>query len=240
MRLCLLTLAALAEGVALSVGSVRRGTMLCDVPSPTLLLDCSTARQREGLDGAALDAALASGVLAQLTDLVYVHTRVMRGRDPSAGAVGSTTRSGTDVPVEVELAVLDATAEQCGEEAYVGLGMNNHYTGGYYWGRSSGPGAAMEAPGMRLVADDAGALRLLRVGNSNDGKRSEWCEFLRRGDTLQLVVAPSRLSAFDMLIGVCRDGDRGVPKGAEPIVEAVWARDAADGGWIRQDNTATM
>jgi len=49
----------------------------------------------------------------------------------------------------------------------------------------------MEAPGIAYSAKE-GSLSWKNEGgpiesNSNDGKRSEWCNFLRIGDTVQLV-----------------------------------------------------
>ena len=61
--------------------------------------------------------------------------------------------------------------------------------------------------------------------NSNDGKRSEWADFLAVGDTVQLVpydVTKVLLeSPFHRLVGVRRLGR---PLGADPIVEQVWKR----------------
>jgi hypothetical protein len=79
------------------------------------------------------------------------------------------------------------------------LGLNNHHVGSYYWARSAGAGAAMEAPGIELlVVDDddssSGGCQLHWAStlgptacNSNDGKRSEWVNFLRPGDQVQLI-----------------------------------------------------
>ena len=51
------------------------------------------------------------------------------------------------------------------------------------------------ATGVSLSADaDDNSLQLLRVDNSNDGKRSEWCEFLRAGDQVRSLGA-SRVGA---------------------------------------------
>ncbi|EOD37740.1 hypothetical protein EMIHUDRAFT_251966 [Emiliania huxleyi CCMP1516] len=207
--------------------ALRAGMMLCDVPTPALLLDCTTARQR-GLTAAALNACLGSGDSGGLSDLVYVHCSVLIGRKPRDGAIGSTTVAGADCPsaapdASVVLANLDATLEQCGGAgAFLGLGVNNHYTGGYYWGRSSGPGAAMPAPGVRVAVGAAGSVALLRVANSNDGKRSEWCEFLAPGDQCQLVPGNEDEAALRSL-GVCC-------LGAEPVVEAAWTRRAGRQG----------
>jgi hypothetical protein len=65
--------------------------------------------------------------------------------------------------------------------------------------------------------------------NSNDGKRSEWADFLRVGDTVELVpYSPSKVllkSPFQRLIGVRRLGR---PLGADPIVEQIWMRSKND------------
>ena len=84
----------------------------------------------------------------------------------------------------------------------------------------------MEAPGVALAGEAQGALRLVRVENSNDGKRSEWCEFLTKNDQVQIVPASAEaaLAAFDTIVGVTRDGHRGIPRGAEPMIEAAWTR----------------
>ena len=214
------------------------GTMLCDVPTPALVVDCTTARRQRGIS--ILENI--SPFSPALQGLLFVHTSVTSGRDISFGAVGATTRGSTgyfmkgtrEVVGDIVLASLDAP--HCGGSAYVGLGLNNHFTGGYYWGRSSGPGAALPAPGVGVVFAESGLLQLVRTEddeNSNDGKRSEWCDFLQRGDQLQLVVKPEELATagFDMLVGVCRDGDGNVPRGAEPRVEALWTRDR--GSWVR-------
>ena len=135
------------------------------------------------------------------------------------------------------LATLDCTKRQAGgTEAFLGLGMNNHFTPGYYWGRSTGPGAAMPAPGVALRSDaEEALLRLVRLENSNDGKRSEWCEFLTKNDQVQIVPASAEaaLAAFDTIVGVTRDGHRGIPRGAEPMIEAAWTRSGAGAVWER-------
>ena len=164
-----------------TLGALRLGLFLCDVPTPALILDHSTAATWCGLTEDALDAAINTEP-SSLIDLIYTHTAVVSGRDQSAGAVGLTTMQGAlyeDNKAQVVLANLDCSADDVGGlQSFVGLGLNNHLTGGYYWGRASGPGAAMPAPGVKLAgsSDGAGRLSLLRVDNSNDGKRSEWCE----------------------------------------------------------------
>ena len=223
----------------LPVSSLVAGMMLCDIPSPALVLDCTTGRQR--CSARELDAALAhptdASAAALLRDLLYVHTSVVRGRDASLGAVGSVSERAEPVVV----AEVDATYQQVGgSDCFAALGLNNHFTGGYYWGRSSGPGAAMPAPGIEVrpsasATTGGSPLQLLRIGNTNDGKRSEWCEFLVKGDTLQIVPGSLETSfaAFDVLVGLTRDGDKQVPRGAEPIVEACWTS-CDGGGWTRE------
>ena len=222
---------------AMLVG-IARGMCLCDVPTPALLLDHSTAATWRGISPRELDAALNDANAELLSDLLFVHTATVAGRDAEAGAVGTVPAYGfgRTTPAEpVVLATLDCTKRQAGgAEAFLGLGMNNHFTPGYYWGRSTGPGAAMPAPGVALRSDaEEALLRLVRLENSNDGKRSEWCEFLTPQDQMQLVVPVGALGAFDTVVGVTRDGQRGVPRGAEPIVEACWTRDASSGVWGR-------
>ena len=162
-----------------ALGALRLGLFLCDVPTPALILDHSTATKWCGLTEAMLDDAL-NMEPSSLQDVIYTHTAVISGRDQSAGAVGLTTVQGACYEnTQVVLANLDCNVDDVGGlQSFVGLGLNNHLTGGYYWGRASGPGAAMPAPGVKLVRspDEAGRLSLLRVDNSNDGKRSEWCE----------------------------------------------------------------
>ena len=68
--------------------------------------------------------------------------------------------------------------------------------------------------------------------NSNDGKRSEWADFLNVGDTVQLipedVSSVLKESRFSTLLGVRRIGR---PLGADPIVEQVWVRSDDSNGW---------
>ena len=227
--------AAAAADLMRLLDVLKMGMFLCDVPTPCMVLDHSTAQTWKGLTDvtASLNNAADDELL---NDLIYLHTSVLSGRE-SCTAVGQTTLSGVaGVSERVVLARLDCGLDAAGGDgAYCGLGLNNHFTGGYYWGRASGPGAAMPAPGVELVADGA-TCQLVRVANSNDGKRSEWCEFLRRNDQLQIVPpTPQAIlasSVHDVLVGVRRVGE-GVPPGAEPIVDAMWQRLPDGGGWSR-------
>jgi len=134
---------------------------------------------------------------------------------------------------------------------YLGLGLANHHVAGYYWGRSLGRGAAAPAIGVSVVPR-ADVLQLLwarrrrvviaeappylpsaMATNSNDGKRSEWCDFLQCGDCVQLVPRDSTVANLLLrlalskntagssvpVVGVRREG---LPRGADPVVEKVW------------------
>ncbi|KAL7436065.1 hypothetical protein ACHAXH_003758 [Discostella pseudostelligera] len=122
----------------------------------------------------------------------YIHSSVIRARED--------VLLGMDDPISTFLAELDVDCNLCGDDgARLVLGLNNHHVGSYYWARSAGGGSSMEAPGVIFgssggsqSAGSRGILRWINEGgpeacNSNDGKRSEWVNFLRRGDTVQLV-----------------------------------------------------
>ena len=123
----------------------------------------------------------------------YLHSSVIRAQEDAI--------PGNDSPLSTFLAEIDLTPELCGGDAQLVLGLNNHHVGGYYWARSAGAGSSMEAPGVYFGSGDdteekntKGILRWLSeegptACNSNDGKRSEWVNFLRAGDTVQLVPA---------------------------------------------------
>lgn len=184
----------------------------------------------------------------------YLHTTVIRGREDAL--------SGQDDPVETFLAELDLDPFLCipklsdkkgdvdllsssSPVAKLVLGLNNHHVGSYYWARSVGSGSSMEAPGVKYgeeINDKhshyKGTLRWEEEGgptvcNSNDGKRSEWVNFLRVGDTVQLVPT----SGQDVLMAFAKKSDieneirpirifgvslEGRPIGSEPEVLCEW------------------
>jgi len=100
----------------------------------------------------------------------------------------------------------------------------------------------MDAIGVEFVdaGDDKGVLCWEDEGgpmacNSNDGKRSEWVNFLRRGDTVQLVPMGSSgedalLAFLDMAGGGCIFGVSSEcrPLGSEPEVVCVWKRESKE------------
>ena len=90
---------------------------LCDVPTPALVLDHSTASMSRGLTASALDEILnidGGGDEHPLADLIYIHTSVLSGRE-STTAVGQTTLSGVaDGSERVVLARIDASLDDAG------------------------------------------------------------------------------------------------------------------------------
>ena len=120
--------------------------------------------------------------------------------------------------------------------AHLVLGLNNHHVISYYWARSAGGGAAMEAPGVVVVYDAATSSTSSPVQirwaspegyaacNSNDGKRSEWVQYLKEGDQIQL--RPNNVEAIlrsatlrESIYGITMSGR---PLGSEPIVVCKW------------------
>jgi hypothetical protein len=153
--------------------------------------------------------------------LCYLHASVVTPRD------AATTQNQNPA----FLATLDLLPNVAAELV---LGLNNHHVGSYYWARAAGAGAAMEAPGVVLDALTATLQWQSEQGpmacNSNDGKRSEWVNFLRVGDQVQL--RPLQLDAQDVLAiyyGNANNTPRifGVssknrPMGSEPSVVCEW------------------
>ena len=57
-----------------SARALAAGMLLCDVPTPALLVDHSTAAAWRGLSPDALDAALNAASSDSLADMLYIHT----------------------------------------------------------------------------------------------------------------------------------------------------------------------
>mmetsp|Transcript_33550 Transcript_33550/g.98856 ORF Transcript_33550/g.98856 Transcript_33550/m.98856 type:complete len:272 (-) Transcript_33550:726-1541(-) len=173
-------------------------------------------------------------ILLDLTDkadeaaLAYFHASVVRSR--------SDVEDDDNFRAETFLAELDLPLSLCGSDgARLVLGLNNHHVGSYYWARSAGAGSSMDAIGIQFIDDtcgDKGVLCWEDEGgpiacNSNDGKRSEWCNFLRPSDTVQLVPMGSSgedalvafLEKFGCIYGVSSEGR---PMGSEPEVVCRW------------------
>jgi hypothetical protein len=167
-----------------------------------------------------IDTVTASGIIC----CGYVHCSVTQSFIDS---------DGIDV-VELDLPSRLLGDVECSELQLV-LGVNNHHVGSYYWARSAGSGAAMEAPGIVLSHAGGGASDSVTTSdrntvlqwqspclvdcNSNDGKRSEWVRFLRPGDQVQLRPLTSRATRILLeqlpLYGISLAGR---PLGSEPIV----------------------
>jgi hypothetical protein len=230
---------------------VRTGALLSDLPTPSLLLELSLA---EGALGDSLDEIL-SHPQQQLEEdgsflldgSLFIHTQVTDTslRDAITQEEGS---GKSHVICQVDAA---SPGEQLlSGGAYLGIGLANHHVGGYYWARGMGIGASLPAHGIAFRASTStnnagGELYWKKRGpgsnamettdessNSNDGKRSEWADFLSVGDTVQLVphnamevLNPD--SPFSTLLGVRRIGR---PLGADPIVEKIWIR--TETGWV--------
>lgn len=158
--------------------------------------------------------------------ICYLHSRVVRGRDQSDANSNSNNDSSTFL---AEIDLVDTNGAQ------LCLGLNNHHVGSYYWARSAGSGAAMEAPGVLYTAEsdggdgNTGVLQWEAAGgpqecNSNDGKRSEWVNFLRINDNVQLVPLEVEASLIEFLAQgrVFGVSSTGRPLGSEPQVVCEW------------------
>lgn len=127
-------------------------------------------------------------------------------------------------------------------DAHLVLGLNNHHVGSYYWARSAGAGAAMEAPGVQLVTHHHGQSSISSTAalqwisdqgftdcNSNDGKRSEWVPFLKAGDQVQLIPHDVKAAVDSLTVSnnystiiIYGVSNQGRPLGSEPIVVCQW------------------
>mmetsp|Transcript_16371 Transcript_16371/g.33613 ORF Transcript_16371/g.33613 Transcript_16371/m.33613 type:complete len:325 (-) Transcript_16371:231-1205(-) len=193
----------------------------------------------------------------------YIHSTVIRAREDAI--------EGRDDPISTFLAEIDLDPSLCSNSATLVLGLNNHHVGSYYWARSAGAGSSMEAPGVwfghgsrntdscesenkvKSRCSRGGILRWLDDGgptlcNSNDGKRSEWVNFLRKGDTVQLVPTDGQDAIMQFVKRYCEKmidrivpmkdmndsgndsssirffgiSSEGRPLGSEPVVVCEW------------------
>mmetsp|Transcript_26662 Transcript_26662/g.67670 ORF Transcript_26662/g.67670 Transcript_26662/m.67670 type:complete len:214 (-) Transcript_26662:7-648(-) len=196
---------------------------LSDVRTPTLVIDVDAiARDRslEQLVALGVDAELE----AELGPAAYLHTRV------AASSLQRRPRYHKDA--SYALARLDTPLPAGG--AYLAMGLNNDYDASYYWARHAGPSSRAAVPGIGVREGDLGLAEIFRLSEEegrrqgnlqpNDGKWSEWCEFLKPGDQVDLVPT-SALAALraagGALCGISR-ADR--PLGAEPEVLGTWTR----------------
>jgi hypothetical protein len=191
------------------------------------------------------DAFDVSQYSGQQSALGYLHSSVTRARETKGESDGDEADQSSDSS-ETYLAELDLSINLTTPRAQLVMGINNHHVGSYYWARSAGMGASMEAPGILFREsksdhlgnnDKAGELCWQGDGplecNSNDGKRSEWVNFLRVGDLVQLLP---ECFEDDIMSFVERyqDGDssdncriygfssKHRPLGSEPVVTCEW------------------
>jgi hypothetical protein len=140
----------------------------------------------------------------------YIHSKVIRSREQKRVTDADTFLVELDVPENTW--------------AHLVLGLNNHHTISYYWGRSAGMGASMEAPGVKLH----GSCLLWESAtgfadcNSNDGKRSEWVNFLRSGDQVQLKAENDEAAILLFQHSIYGVSAKNRPLGSEPIVVCDW------------------
>ena len=156
---------------------------------------------------------MASGVNAELEaelgPAAYLHTRV------AASSLQRRPRYHKDA--SYALARLDTPLPAGG--AYLAMGLNNDYDASYYWARHAGPSSRAAVPGIGVREGDLGLAEIFRLSEEegrrqgnlqpNDGKWSEWCEFLKPGDQVDLVPT-SALAALraagGALCGISRAG----------------------------------
>jgi hypothetical protein len=229
----------------LATTNLVAGLLLSDLPTPSLVLDVQSIQRQIGTEAlpplvlrqhnAVLMPMNPVGGLQVDTDkapidvlgdnyrpLSYLHCKVTRGREEADPVL--------DDPTSSFLAEIDLKPSLY-DKAKLVLGLNNHHVGSYYWARAAGAGAAMEAPGILFDTSnpERGALRWDSNDgptdcNSNDGKRSEWVNFLRKSDTVQLLpenaeIAVHRFAQEAMVYGI---SSKGRPMGSEPEVVCTW------------------
>ena len=169
---------------------------------------------------------------------MYIHTRVTRRLIDSTRPGATSGRLGGGRyhrDASYVIASLDAQLPPGG--AYLGMGLNNHWDADYYWARSAGKNSNRPAPGIGVRAGDDGLAQVVRLSEEqatntlanmggiqpNDGKWSEWVEFLQPGDELDLVVHSPAAAICEapggIIIGISRSSR---PLGAEPYVWKQW------------------
>lgn len=225
---------------------VKQGKLLSDVPTPCLIMELSLAENAaRGID---IDEVLShdDNTDVSFEGCLYVHTKVTDTSERDE--ITRTKGSGKSVAI----CNVDVPPEWIPGGAFLGIGLANHHVGGYYWARGMGIGASLPAHGVHFGAsEDLGTGKLFwkkrgpgmdametteESSNSNDGKRSEWADFLAVGDTVQLIPYKTnevlRDSNFNVILGMRRIGR---PLGADPIVERIWCRSTdARKVWVRQ------
>lgn len=153
----------------------RKPASFVNIPPPLLLPLSQQKIVPIHLDDTAVDASSAAaaslcsepfrGQWWDVSGVCFLHSRVIRSRDQyrRQNSVSSSNKDDNDDSHENKnnaffLAQLDlpdrhssSTTPSPFPEAQLVLGRNNHHVISYYWARSAGAGAAMEAPGIELV-----------------------------------------------------------------------------------------
>jgi hypothetical protein len=217
-----------------NVPGAGRVVLLCDVRTPAVLIDMDVVPDAFSL----LAAGDSLGTLEdELRGAVYLHTRVTRRIIDltRAGATGSLGGGRYHRDASYAIATLDAAFPPDG--AFLAMGLNNHWDADYYWARSAGKNSNRPAPGIGVRVGSDGFAQVVRLSEveaeaahaggeriqPNDGKWSEWVEFLKPGDEVDLVpdspMAVIREAPAGRVLGVSRAWR---PLGAEPYVSAEW------------------
>lgn len=241
--------------------SVHSMIFVSDLRTPSFLIDLDVLRKTSGLDHAALycskydvtlipvliDQSVQETFCGHIYDLSRLDSHDRHSAQSSLGYWHSSLVNNREFFETIDSSVLseiDLSPSLCvapNEEyslqqngATLVLGINNHHVGSYYWARSVGMGASMEAPGITFNylkrGDNRGVLRWEKEGgptecNSNDGKRSEWVSFLKLGDQVQLVPKCIQDSIMSCIRDPTDDNSyvygftsKGRPLGSEPVV----------------------
>ena len=131
---------------------VKVGSLLSDLPTPSLLLELSLAEsaiekakaeEEYGSPPITLDEVLLTMKhVSSLEGALFVHTSVVdtSTRDKVNQKQGS---GKSEIICEV-----DTQPEWIPGGAYLGIGLANHLVGGYYWARGMGMGASLPAHGV--------------------------------------------------------------------------------------------
>jgi hypothetical protein len=196
------------------------------VTCPLILLDQQLQQQCDDADEDLVNCA----------GTCYWHASVVRSRGDHDNDSSSTFLAEIDLPTNIMTESSSSTLSSS-LPAQLVLGLNNHHVGSYYWARSAGTGAAMEAPCIQLLVDTVGSDKSdstcscccclhwastqgPMACNSNDGKRSEWVYFLRPLDQVQLIPLQAEQSILQWITAKKLNDD-------DPTLQAKSAR-AAD------------
>ena len=123
------------------------------------------------------------------TPTLVVEPRQSRHRDVLADRPNLRARTRRGAGAGAGLArALDCTLEQCSGSGTLALGLNNDFgDAAHYWARAAGKARVDYTPGVSLEELDGFAALRRGIDNTNDGKRSEWVNFLRVGGEVDIL-----------------------------------------------------